>query len=90
MSAARSSSLSPQPRSSSQSSALGPQDYFILRGDAHTADDNPVAPDQILGKVVALKRNKAIRLRITVGKFVRVTGLYPLYLKGRLQLHYWT
>lgn len=29
---------------------------FVLRGDAKTACDRPVAPDQILGRVVAIER----------------------------------
>jgi Peptidase S24-like len=38
-------------------SGLGSQCYFILRGDAATSCDDPVQPDQVLGKVVCVQRN---------------------------------
>jgi signal peptidase I len=41
----------------SQSSALSPQSFFILRGDARPANDNPINAEQILGKVVCVERN---------------------------------
>jgi len=40
-----------------QSSVLGPQHLFILRGDAASACDAPVKAGQILGKVVSIERN---------------------------------
>ena len=40
-----------------QSSVRSPQHCFTLCGDAAINDDDPVHADQILGKVVALKRN---------------------------------
>jgi signal peptidase I len=39
----------------SQSSVLSPQSYFILRGDARPACDDPVAAGQVLGKVVRIE-----------------------------------
>jgi signal peptidase len=33
-----------------------PQDTFILRGDASILDDKPVAPGQVLGKVISVER----------------------------------
>jgi signal peptidase len=41
----------------SQSSALSPQSQFILRGDARPTGDDPISAEQILGKVVSVKRN---------------------------------
>jgi signal peptidase I len=40
-----------------QSPDLSPQCYYILRGDAATSCDDPVEPDQVLGKVVCVQRN---------------------------------
>jgi signal peptidase I len=40
----------------SQPSALSPQSYFILRGDAAVVFDDPVSADQILGKVTLVER----------------------------------
>lgn len=40
-----------------QSSALSPQHFFILRGDASDSCDEPVEAGQVLGKVVAVERN---------------------------------
>ena len=40
----------------SQSSVLSTQSFFILRGDARPADDDPVDAEQILGKVVSFER----------------------------------
>jgi signal peptidase I len=41
----------------SQSSVLSPQSYFILRGDARPACDDPVTAEQVLGKVVLIETN---------------------------------
>jgi hypothetical protein len=35
----------------------GPQSFFILRGDARPACDDPINAEQILGKVVSVERN---------------------------------
>jgi len=47
-----------------RSALQGPQDRsisetleFLLRGDAAITDDDPVRPEQILGKVVSIERN---------------------------------
>ena len=40
-----------------QSSSLSPHHLFLLRGDAATACDAPVAPDQVLGKVIFVERD---------------------------------
>ena len=40
-----------------QSSVLSAQSYYILRGDARPACDDPVAAEHILGKVVLIKTN---------------------------------
>jgi len=44
-------------KNDSQSSVLSPQSYFILRGDARPASDDPVAAEQVLGKVVRIETN---------------------------------
>jgi len=75
--------LSTQSCNSPQSSALSTQHCFILRGDAHVTDDHPVWPDQILGKIVKVKRNKIIRGRILAGRVLKSLGIYPLYLAVR-------
>ena len=41
----------------SQSSVISPQSFFILRGDARPACDDPINAEQILGKVVSVERN---------------------------------
>jgi signal peptidase I len=40
-----------------QSSVLSPQSCFILRGDARPVCDDPVAAEQVLGKVVLIETN---------------------------------
>jgi signal peptidase I len=40
-----------------QSSVLSTQSCFILRGDARPACDDPVAAEQVLGKVVLIETN---------------------------------
>jgi hypothetical protein len=40
-----------------QSSALSPQHFFTVRGDAAINHDAPVSSEQILGKVVSIERN---------------------------------
>jgi hypothetical protein len=40
-----------------QSSSLSPHHLFLLRGDASTTCDAPVAPDQVLGKVISVERD---------------------------------
>ena len=42
---------------STQSSSLIPHHLFLLRGDAATTCDAPVAPDQVLGKVICVERD---------------------------------
>jgi hypothetical protein len=45
------------PQDEDGSAALSPRCYYILRGDAATSCDDPVQPDQVLGKVVCVQRN---------------------------------
>jgi signal peptidase I len=40
-----------------QSSVLSAQSYYILRGDARPACDDPVAAEQVLGKVLRIETN---------------------------------
>jgi signal peptidase I len=40
-----------------QSSSLSPHHLFLLRGDASTTCDTPVAPHQVLGKVISVERD---------------------------------
>jgi signal peptidase I len=42
---------------STQSSSLSPHHLFLLRGDSATTCDAPVAPDQVLGKVISVMRD---------------------------------
>ena len=53
----RSGSPQHSPQDEDGSSVLSPQCYYILRGDAATSCDDPVQPDQVLGKVVCVQRN---------------------------------
>ncbi len=50
---------------------------FILRGDASITDDKPVAPGQVLGKVVSVERGgRGIALCGMKAKTKRMTRLY--------------
>lgn len=53
----RQSAISQPSAVSSQSSSLSPHYLFILRGDASSSCDQPVAPAQVLGRVISVSRN---------------------------------
>ena len=59
----------------SQSSVISPQSFFILRGDARPACDDPINAEQILGKVVSVERNgrcmNSYSLKIRLTFYVR-------------------
>ena len=44
-------------KNETQSSVLSPESRFTLRGDARPACDDPVAAEQVLGKVVRIETN---------------------------------
>jgi signal peptidase len=59
---------------------------FILRGDASITDDKPVAPGQVLGKVVSVERGgRGIALCGMKAKTKRMTRLYASRLKRLLK-----
>ncbi len=59
---------------------------FILRGDASITDDKPVAPGQVLGKVVLVERGgRSIALCGMKAKTKRMTRLYASRLKRLLK-----
>ena len=57
-SSAKAQTVSPDANhQSSWQASLRPSHFFILRGDAALKFDEPITPDQVLGKVIAIERN---------------------------------
>ena len=66
--------------------AFLPPHSFILRGDASITDDKPVAPEQVLGKVVSVERGgRSVALCGMKAKTKRMTRLLASRLKRLLK-----
>ena len=64
--------------------AAGAQGAFLVRGDACGDCDEPVAEDQVLGKVVAVERgDRVIALDRRTAKFWHLLRLFVYRLKRR-------
>lgn len=67
---------------STQSSLLSPHHFFFLRGDGGDKNSEPVEPDQILGKVVLIQRNRgAINPNLWKGNIAEIALLLFYRLK---------
>lgn len=75
-----------------QSSALSPQHsvlttFFILRGDASGACDEPVKPPQILGRVISVERNgRSLCLNTLKARISHIARRHASFLKQRIVL----
>lgn len=66
--------------------ALTPHYSFILRGDASVSCDKPVAPQQILGKVVCVERDgRRVKLDTKIAKMLHQTRLWTSRLRRAIK-----
>ncbi len=77
-----------QPLSPTQSSVLSP--HYFLRGDASLSCDQPVAAQQILGRVVGVKRNgRSVALASPGAKMWHKIGALVTGLRRALRCCLW-